>query len=177
MDPNHQHQIPSAPPQDLNEDKSFPSNYPAPPPYQTLQFPGPSQPGMGFPQPQQGFGSPPPFPVATYEQQPYPPGFQYPAHPGAFSVPPTVVLTRAPLQDPVNNYMCYSIFTTIFCCLPFGIAALIHSNAASRANQMGDRAGAEKNARLARNLNHTAVGLGILVYIIFVAVMVFVLLY
>uniref|UniRef100_A0A8C7Z841 Uncharacterized protein n=1 Tax=Oryzias sinensis TaxID=183150 RepID=A0A8C7Z841_9TELE len=47
---------------------------------------------------------------------------------------------------------------------------------ASRANQMGDRAGAEKNARLARNLNHAAVGLGILVYIIFVAVMVFVLL-
>uniref|UniRef100_A0A8C7Z6W5 Si:ch73-343g19.4 n=1 Tax=Oryzias sinensis TaxID=183150 RepID=A0A8C7Z6W5_9TELE len=74
---------------------------------------------------------PPAFPVATYEQQPYPSGFQYPAHPGAFSVPPTVVLTRAPLQDPVNNYMCYSIFTTIFCCLPFGIAALIHSNAVS----------------------------------------------
>ncbi|RVE62451.1 hypothetical protein OJAV_G00157500 [Oryzias javanicus] len=70
--------------------------------------------------------------------------------------------------------MCYSIFTTFFCCLPFGVAALIHSSAASRANQRGDRDTAERSARLARNLNHVAVGFGILTYITCITVIVLV---
>ncbi|RVE55404.1 hypothetical protein OJAV_G00236660 [Oryzias javanicus] len=83
MDPNRQNQIASAPPQEWNENKSFPSGNSAPPPYQAFQYPGSFQPGMGFPQPQ-GFGSPPPFPAAANgQQQPYPPGFQYPAHPAS----------------------------------------------------------------------------------------------
>uniref|UniRef100_A0A3Q3W9T5 Uncharacterized protein n=1 Tax=Mola mola TaxID=94237 RepID=A0A3Q3W9T5_MOLML len=34
---------------------------------------------------------------------------------------------RGPLVNPVNDYMCYSIFTMLCCCLPLGIAALIYS--------------------------------------------------
>ncbi|KAF6716206.1 hypothetical protein FQA47_008831 [Oryzias melastigma] len=157
MDPNRQNQIATAPPQEWNMDKSSPNNDPAPPPYQGFPYPGSFQPGVGFPQPQQGFGSPPLFPGAVNGQQPYPPGFQYPAHPGIFSVAPPVVVTRTPLENPVNNFMCYSIFTTLFCCLPLGIAALIHSTATNTANQTGDRDAAERNSRLARILNHCAI--------------------
>uniref|UniRef100_A0A665TMZ6 Uncharacterized protein n=1 Tax=Echeneis naucrates TaxID=173247 RepID=A0A665TMZ6_ECHNA len=33
----------------------------------------------------------------------------------------------SPLAEPVNDYLCYSIFTMVCCCLPLGIAALIYS--------------------------------------------------
>uniref|UniRef100_A0A9J8A5E4 Uncharacterized protein n=1 Tax=Cyprinus carpio carpio TaxID=630221 RepID=A0A9J8A5E4_CYPCA len=40
------------------------------------------------------------------------------------SVQPTVF---TPAVTAVPDYFFYSIFTTVFCCLPLGIAALIHS--------------------------------------------------
>ncbi|TRY81735.1 hypothetical protein DNTS_003822 [Danionella cerebrum] len=39
------------------------------------------------------------------------------------TVQPAVRVTTAPLPD----YLCYSIFTMICCCLPLGLAALIFS--------------------------------------------------
>uniref|UniRef100_A0A3B3VU05 Uncharacterized protein n=1 Tax=Poecilia latipinna TaxID=48699 RepID=A0A3B3VU05_9TELE len=45
----------------------------------------------------------------------------------AFKMQPTVYVTQGPLTNPVNDYMGYSIFTMLCCCLPLGIAALIYS--------------------------------------------------
>uniref|UniRef100_H2LNM4 Si:ch73-343g19.4 n=1 Tax=Oryzias latipes TaxID=8090 RepID=H2LNM4_ORYLA len=58
--------------------------------------------------------------IAVMNQQP-------PAQPGIVTVQPTVYVTQAPLGNPVSDYMCYSIFTMLCCCLPLGIAALIYS--------------------------------------------------
>lgn len=54
-------------------------------------------------------------------------GQQYPAQQATITAQPTVYVTQGPLANPVNDYMCYSIFTMLCCCLPLGIAALIYS--------------------------------------------------
>ena len=86
-----------------------------------------------FPQYPQGYSAAPqgygPPPQNAYGQQPFPmsPGQQYPAQPGSVMVQPTVFVHRAPLAQPVNDYLGYSIFTMLCCCLPLGVAALIYS--------------------------------------------------
>ncbi|KAM7382550.1 hypothetical protein PAMP_002276 [Pampus punctatissimus] len=111
------------------------------------------QPGPGYPPQAQGYGCPPQYGGAGYGQQ------QYPGQPGY--VQPTVYMNQGPLANPVNDYLGYSIFTMLFCCLPLGIAALIHSLAARDANQVGDRGKAERSSRTAKKLNHVALGIGI----------------
>lgn len=39
----------------------------------------------------------------------------------------TVYVTQVPLNPPVPDYLGYSIFTMLCCCLPLGIAGLIYS--------------------------------------------------
>ncbi|XP_041798776.1 synapse differentiation-inducing gene protein 1-like [Chelmon rostratus] len=148
---------PTAPPAGWTEEKSTMSQSP-PPPYYDNPYPG-------YPQQQQGYGAPPQYGGAAYGQQPYPGGQQYPAQ-NAVAVQPTVYVTRGPLANPVNDYMCYSVFTMLCCCLPLGIAALIYSISAREANHMGDQMGAERSSRTARTLNHVALGIGIGVFIL-----------
>ncbi|XP_035528067.1 proline-rich transmembrane protein 1 [Morone saxatilis] len=167
----------SAPPQEWSGEKSSMGQMP-PPPYH--DNPGYPQPGPGYPQagpaypPQQGYGIPPQYGGAGYGQQPYPANQEYPGKPATVTVQPTVYMTQGPLVNPVNDYMCYSIFTMLCCCLPLGIAALIYSISAREANHVGDRMGAERSSRTARTLNHVALGLGIggvILCIVYVVVM------
>ena len=70
----------------------------------------------------QGYSPPPPqYAGAQYGQQPYP------GQPAAVTVQPTVYVTQVPLAHPVKDYLAYSIFTMLCCCMPLGIAALIYS--------------------------------------------------
>ncbi|XP_054638327.1 proline-rich transmembrane protein 1-like [Dunckerocampus dactyliophorus] len=164
---------PSAPPKDWTKEKSSMGQV-APPPYQDNPYPGYPQPGPGYPQPAPGYpqpGSayphsqdtpyPPPYGGAVYGHQQYTPGHQYPPQPATVTVQPTVFVTQGPLANPVNDYLCYSIFNMLCCCLPLGIAALIYSINAREANHSGDQLAAERNSRTARTLNHVGLGLGI----------------
>ncbi|XP_042345465.1 cell death-inducing p53-target protein 1 homolog [Plectropomus leopardus] len=108
----------TAPPQEWTDEKSSMAHAP-PPPYQDQPYPGYPQPG--YP-PQPGFASPPQYGGPAYGQQPYPVGQQ-----ATVTVQPTVFVSQGPLANPVNDYLCYSIFTMLCCCLPLGIAALIYS--------------------------------------------------
>uniref|UniRef100_A0AAQ5YL92 Uncharacterized protein n=1 Tax=Amphiprion ocellaris TaxID=80972 RepID=A0AAQ5YL92_AMPOC len=54
-------------------------------------------------------------------------GHAYPGQPGTVTVQPAVLVSASPLANPVNDYLCYSIFTMMCCCLPLGVAALIYS--------------------------------------------------
>ncbi|XP_068425025.1 synapse differentiation-inducing gene protein 1-like isoform X2 [Clinocottus analis] len=144
----------TAPPPEWAGEKSTMGHAP-PPPYQDYQQPGYPQPGMGYPPPQQGYGPPPQY-GGAYGQQQYPGGQQ-----ATVTVQPTVFVTRGPLAVPVNDYLCYSIFTLMCCCMPLGIAALIYSISAREANHSGDQVSAERSSRMARTLNHVALGLGI----------------
>ncbi|XP_015273580.1 PREDICTED: synapse differentiation-inducing gene protein 1-like [Gekko japonicus] len=72
----------------------------------------------------------------------------------------TVIVPAQTIDAP--DYLAYSIFTMLCCCLPLGIAALVYSIQTQDANRMGNGAEAQRNSRKARILAHTALGLGIL---------------
>ncbi|GAA6081249.1 trafficking regulator of GLUT4 1-like [Tachysurus ichikawai] len=103
--------------------------------------------------PAQGYGA------GQYGAQPYP-------GQAAVTVQPTVFVTPSTQINPIPDYLGYSIFTLLCCCLPLGIAALIYSINTRDANMMGNRDMAMKNSRVSRLLNNIALGLGILAYVI-----------
>ncbi|KAF0045117.1 hypothetical protein F2P81_001646 [Scophthalmus maximus] len=118
----------------------------------------------------QGYGGPPPYGGEGCGYQPYPMNQQYPAQPATVTVQPTVYLTQGPLAEPVKDYLCYSIFTMLCCCLPLGIAALIYSISAREANHVGDQMAAERSSRTSRTLNHVALGLGLGALILYIVI-------
>ncbi|XP_019946561.1 trafficking regulator of GLUT4 1-like [Paralichthys olivaceus] len=170
MDPN---KSATAPPMNYGGEKSSMGQMP-PPAYHDSPYPGyPPQPGMGYPPQPQGFVSPPPYGNDGYGQQPHPMRQEYPAHPATVTIhQPTVYVTRSPLAEPVNDYICYSIFTLMCCCLPLGIAALIYSISTREANHAGDQMAAERSSRMARTLNHVGLGIGLAVLILVIVYMV-----
>ncbi|XP_072317456.1 uncharacterized protein [Eucyclogobius newberryi] len=168
-----------------SEEKAAMAGQPNPPPYQEDSSMGYSQPGQQFagnPQPYPGQPYPgQPYPGQPYPGQPYPgqpyPGQPYPGqpYPGEFYAGQTVIALQpqAPLSPPENDYLGYSIFTLLCCCMPLGIAAVIYSIFTRQANSSGNRGEAERSSRCARTLNHTAVGLGlvfIIIYIVYLTV-------
>ncbi|XP_042165577.1 annexin A11-like [Oncorhynchus tshawytscha] len=168
MDPN---KMPNAPPPGWNPDEKSGMGQPAPPPYQdhpNAGYPAPA----GYPPNPQGYAPPPQYggaPGAPYSQ-PYPQGQYSPGHypQSTVTVQPTVFVTRGALPYPLPDYLGYSIFTMLCCCLPLGIAALIYSISTRDANNQGHQQIAEKNSRLARILNHTALGIGITVIVLYI---------
>jgi hypothetical protein len=64
----------------------------------------------------------------------------------------------------VQNYLVFAILTTVFCCLPAGIPAIVYAAQVNGKLQAGDLAGAEvasKNAKL-WCLISLGVGLGVM---------------
>ncbi|RVE55405.1 hypothetical protein OJAV_G00236680 [Oryzias javanicus] len=137
-----------------NDEKMPMVHSPVPPPYQDIP--------QGPPPQEQAFGYPAQYAGAGYNQQPAFMNQQHPAQPAVVTVQPTVYLAQAPLGNPVKDYMGYSIFTMLCCCLPLGIAALIFSINARDANFSGDQMRAERNSRTAKTLNNVALGIGLL---------------
>ncbi|KAA0702739.1 Synapse differentiation-inducing gene protein 1-like [Triplophysa tibetana] len=129
----------------------------------------PDQPG--YPNPQPGI-----YPSTSgYPGQPVsPPQYGQGSYLGEqpITLQPMGYVAPAPLANPVQDYLGYSIFTMLCCCFPLGIAALIFSIFTRNANTSGQQQEAEKNSRTARILNFTALGIGIVfivVYIIIIA--------
>ncbi|KAL7835936.1 hypothetical protein SRHO_G00282830 [Serrasalmus rhombeus] len=85
---------------------------------------------------------------------------------------PTVHVATRPLAQPLPDYLGYSIFTLLCCCLPLGIAALVFSMKTRDANTSGNRPLAERNSRTAFILNNTALGIGIVFTIVYIVLIV-----
>ncbi|XP_034031196.1 proline-rich transmembrane protein 1-like isoform X2 [Thalassophryne amazonica] len=134
-----------------------------PPPYQDTPY-------TGYQNPPQGPGFQPQYGGGPYGQQTYPvgPEQQYPQQPGVIGVQPVVYVTQRPLGEPVNDYLGYSIFTMLCCCLPLGIAALIYSISTRDANSVGDQEKAERCSKTAKTLNNVALGIGIGVLVLYI---------
>ncbi|KAF4102820.1 trafficking regulator of GLUT4 1-like [Onychostoma macrolepis] len=112
-------------------------------------------------------GYPPSFPSQPVPQGPYVQGL----YPGQTVVmQPSVFVTATPLADPVSNYLAYSIFTMLCCCLPLGIAALIYSISTRDANYSGQRELAEKNSKTALILNHIGLGIGLVFIVVIIII-------
>ncbi|XP_055068042.2 uncharacterized protein [Misgurnus anguillicaudatus] len=141
---------------------------PAPPPY----YDNPGYTNPEYPPPA-GYPNPSGYPAQEYGApggQPYGQA-PYPEQP-MINVQPTIYVGPTPLAYPLPEYLCYSIFTLLCCCLPLGVAALVYSISTRTANMSGHQQLAEKNSRMARTLNHSALGIGItfiLLYIIYIA--------
>ncbi|KAF5898311.1 synapse differentiation-inducing protein 1-like, partial [Clarias magur] len=85
----------------------------------------PSAPAQGVYPPAQGYGSAP-YPGQPYAGQPYGGAPAYPGQP-TVTAQPTIFVTPVTPVSHVPDYLGYSIFTMLCCCLPLGIAALIYS--------------------------------------------------
>ncbi|KAM3830310.1 proline rich transmembrane protein 1B-like [Vipera latastei] len=129
-------------------------------PEKTAEMNEPLQPGYQ-PDPMKSAINPPPPMYAPSPSMQY----QYQAYSvpsGAIPGQPQQTILIANVQTANEpDYLGYSIFTLLCCCLPLGIAALIYSIRTQGANQQGDVASARKYSRLALILDHTALGLGI----------------
>ncbi|XP_043117770.1 proline rich transmembrane protein 1B-like [Puntigrus tetrazona] len=111
-------------------------------------------------------GYPPSFPNQPVPQGPYTQG-PYPGQTVVASQP-AVFVTPSPMTNLVPDYLGYSIFTMLCCCLPLGIAAVVYSCSTRDANYSGQRQLAEKNSKIARTLNHIGLGIGLTVIIIII---------
>ena len=92
-----------------------------------------------------------------------------PPPPSYGSMPPG----QPPAGSPPPNNLVWAILSTIFCCLPLGIPAIIFASQVNSKWQMGDFAGAQDASNKARQfaLWSTIVGVVIAVlYIIFFVV-------
>src|SRR6202790_5780513 len=82
--------------------------------------------------------------------------------PGALATTPSqptgVVL---PPGTTVQNYLVFAILTTVFCCLPAGIPAIIYAAQVNSKLQAGDLAGAQVASRNAKMWCLISLGLGL----------------
>lgn len=75
-----------------------------------------------------------------------------------------------------ENYLAFSILTTVFCCVPFGVVGIVKSAQVSSKYSAGDYEGAVMASKDAKKWSQIALicGLvGILLYIIFVVIAAF----
>ena len=104
-------------------------------------------------------GPPPPGPPQGYQNQQ--PG--YPNQQPGYQAPPPPYGGGA---SQISNYLVWSIITTVCCCLPLGIFAIIKSSEVNTKLGSGDYAGAQSASDLARTLNLIGmIGGGILIVI------------
>ena len=105
-------------------------------------------------------GSPPPPP-------PYGSG-------GGYAAPPPPPIGGPPGGSPPDNKLVWSILVTLFCCLPFGIVAIIKSAEVNSKWNAGDVAGAQQSAADAGKWIKWSVIAGVLLavlYIVFVVLL------
>jgi hypothetical protein len=96
------------------------------------------------------YGSPPPPPYGAM-----PPGsYQQPGGP------------------PPPNHLVWAILSTIFCCLPLGIPAIVFASQVNSKWQVGDFAGAQDSSNKARTFALWSTILGAAVIVIYVIIVV-----
>ncbi|GCB75018.1 hypothetical protein scyTo_0018942 [Scyliorhinus torazame] len=77
--------------------------------------------------------------------------------------------TPSPAPPKVPDYLGCSLFATMFCFLPLGVAALVYSVKTWSANRAGTTAAARRNLMISRQLNIGAVLIGLIVHFVWVA--------
>ncbi len=73
---------------------------------------------------------------------------------------------------PTNNYLVPAILTTVFCCLPAGIAAIVYAAQVNGKVQAGDLAGAQAAAKNAKMWSWISFGVGFVVVALYLLLVV-----
>ncbi|HJT25078.1 MAG TPA: CD225/dispanin family protein [bacterium] len=68
----------------------------------------------------------------------------------------------------VPNYLVQAILCTIFCCLPFGIVAIVYAAQVNGKVEAGDMAGAQAASKTAKTWCWVAFGVGLAVILLYV---------
>ncbi|CAH3029129.1 unnamed protein product [Porites evermanni] len=105
--------------------------------------------------------------MADHNDTQVPPRYPgYPIQPYPQERPTSTSVTLQPnstAQPPRPwNWLAVSIFTTLFCCLPCGVSAIVYSRKVDRAYNAGNHEEAEKNAKTAKSLNLLSVISGLI---------------
>jgi len=90
---------------------------------------------------------------------------------GGYAAPPPV--GGPPAGGPPDNKLVWSILVTLFCCLPFGIVAIIKSAEVNSKWSAGDVAGANQSAADAGKWIKWSVIAGVLVALLYLVFVVF----
>jgi hypothetical protein len=109
--------------------------------------------------------------VPSYQPPPPPPAAPAadvsPYSPPQYQPPPGTLYTPQPayggVGEAIPNYLPWAIAATLLCCMPGGIAAIIYSNKANTAKNLGDLAMAREAAKQAKTWLIISVVLGLLV--------------
>jgi hypothetical protein len=122
------------------------------------QPPGGQQPPAGQPY-GQPYGQPP--------GQPYgqPPGQPYGGPP--YGGPPY----GGPTGAPPPNHLVWAILSTLFCCLPLGIAAIVFAAQVNSKYNAGDYAGAQESSRKARAFSLWSTIIGVVLVLLWIALL------
>ncbi|MBE2212332.1 MAG: CD225/dispanin family protein [Opitutaceae bacterium] len=108
-----------------------------------------------------GAATPPPAPAAAPSTATPPPAPQ--------ALPRPVM---GDLGKPANNLV-WAILTTLFCCLPAGVVAIVYAAQVDSKWTAGDRAGAESAAKNARMWSLISAGIGLVGGLAYAAFMIF----
>ena len=65
----------------------------------------------------------------------------------------------------VPNYLVFAILSTVLCCLPTGIAAIIYASQVNTKLQLGDVAGAQAASNNAKMWCWISFGLGLMMFV------------
>ena len=77
-----------------------------------------------------------------------------------------------PAGAPPQNYLVWAILTTLFCCLPLGIASIVFAAQVNGKYAAGDYAGAAESSAKARKFAIWSAIAGVVVDVIYVIVLV-----
>lgn len=80
-------------------------------------------------------------------------------------VPMQATGTVLPPAAPVQNYLVFAILTTVLCCLPAGIPAIVYAAQVNGKLQAGDLAGAQLASKNAKMWCLISLGVGLLVIV------------
>jgi hypothetical protein len=84
-----------------------------------------------------------------------------------FTPPPGSVIPGAQPAKPISNHLVWSILTTVFCCLPGGIAAIIYSSKVNTALALKDYNAAMEASKKAKMWNIIGLCVGLVSTVIY----------
>lgn len=87
---------------------------------------------------------------------------------GNLPIIPQASISR--LGENIPTYLAASILTTIFCCLPFGIVAIISSCKVDKLIALGDTEGAKATSKITKKWIMSGILLSVILFVVYILI-------